>query len=159
MYACYNTPNSIYTRYTGATITHTHVAHQKAREYMAKSRKKRRPVNIPVKKPFLTPSLVAICSFRVYLATSFSSPEKASTVLMEERTSSATEPAPAYCFCSLVVNEATDCRTHTHTHTHMYTYCTVYWGWHTSKLERGWVPIQAMYIYIYASVHIINPDE
>lgn len=87
-------------------ITCIYCTHQKATEYMAKRKKKRRPVRMPVKNPFLSPSLVAISSFWLNRFTSFFSPAKASTVRMEERTSSATAPAPAYCFCSLLVNTA-----------------------------------------------------
>ena len=42
-----------------------------------------------------------------YLSVSLCSPPKATTVLMEDRTSSATAPADAYAFCSLTVNVAT----------------------------------------------------
>ena len=41
-----------------------------------------------------------------YLSVSFSSPPKAATVLMEERTSSATLPAFAYAFTSRAVKPA-----------------------------------------------------
>ena len=44
--------------------------------------------------------------FILYLSVSLCSPPKATTVLMEDRTSSATAPADAYEFCSLTVNVA-----------------------------------------------------
>ncbi len=122
--------------------------------------KKSPPVTIPVKKPFLIPSIIAFFSIAPYLwgkgavdylhmhacmhicthacththththtpmharthvhthahmhthththlPISFCSPPKATTVLIEEMTSSATAPADAYAFCSLTVKEAT----------------------------------------------------
>ena len=82
------------------------IAHQKATEYIAKSKKKRIAVRIPDMNPFLAPSLVADFNFSSYLWLSFSSPPNAKTVLMEEMTSSAMAPAPAYFFCSRLVNFA-----------------------------------------------------
>jgi hypothetical protein len=41
------------------------------------------------------------------LSASLFSPPKATTVLMADRTSSATDPAAAYALCSLAVNDAT----------------------------------------------------
>ena len=77
--------------------------------YVANSKKNIIPSTMPVKKPFFAPSAVALVSFLLYLSTSFSSPANAKTVRMEDRTSSATAPAPAYCFCSSVVNLDVSC--------------------------------------------------
>jgi len=45
-----------------------------------------------------------------HLSASFFSPPKATTVRIEEITSSATAPAAAYALCSLTVKEARICR-------------------------------------------------
>ena len=77
--------------------------------YVANSKKNIIPSMMPVKKPFFAPSAVAVVSFLLYFSTSFSSPANAKTVRMEDRTSSATAPALAYCFCSSVVNLDVSC--------------------------------------------------
>ena len=58
----------------------------------------------PESNPFFAPNTLAFFNCLQYLSCSLCSPPKAWTVLIEDKTSSATDPATAYSFCSLLVN-------------------------------------------------------
>ena len=100
--------------------------YQKPRAYVEKMTKWRPPITRLEKKPFLKPSFLASLSCSPYLnemptitlipypslppphlSVSLCSPPNATTVLMDDRTSSATPPAAAYAPCSRIVNDAT----------------------------------------------------